>query len=248
MLTCGLLLVAAGCATYNSATGRNEVIFISTSQEVSAGHQIHGELSKKHKILKGTDEAARLERIGQKVARVSDRQDIEYQFNLIESDEINAFTVPGGHIYFYTGLFRQLNTDDQIAAVLGHEIGHSAAKHVVKKFQAALGYNVARNVVVNLLALKAPGLGNVAGMGADGLMTLASSSYGRQDEYEADRLGIKYLHLSGYDVNGMIQILTLLQAQDKGGKGGLVFLRTHPFAKDRVVAAQKTIDEVKKKY
>jgi metalloendopeptidase OMA1, mitochondrial len=242
-----LLGVITGCATYNTATGHNELIFISTSSEVKMGGQINQQLAGKNKIIKGTDEAKRLESIGQRLARISDRQDISYFFYLIESEEMNAFAVPGGHIYFYTGLFRKLGTDGAIAAVLGHEIGHVAAKHTVKKFQGAMGYNVVRSVALNVLAWKMPGVQNVAALGADGLMTLAMSAYGRQDEYEADRLGIKYLYLAGYDLNDMIKMFEVLQATDQK-QGTPLILRTHPFLKDRITAAKKEMGAVKEKY
>ncbi|HLD87981.1 MAG TPA: M48 family metalloprotease, partial [Candidatus Omnitrophota bacterium] len=212
-MSCFLLLT--GCATYNTATERNEVILISTSSEVAMARSIHSQISSQNKIISNTDETRRLERIGVRVARVSDRQDYQYHFYLIDSDEINAFTVPGGNIYFYTGLLRRLPSDDQVASVLAHEVGHCAAKHTVKKFQAGMGYDLARNVLVNILALKAPGVQSVAGLSADAVMNLATSAYSRRDEYEADRLGIKYLYLAGFDLNGMIQAFDVLQEATK---------------------------------
>ena len=241
------LLFFCGCATYNTATERNEVILISTSLEVAMARSIHGQIGLRNKILNNTDETRRLERIGARVARVSDRQDFQYHFYLIDSDEMNAFTVPGGDIYCYTGLLHRLPADDQVAAVLAHEVGHCAAKHTVKRFQVALGYNVARNVVVNILALKAPGVRSVAGLGADAVMNLATSAYSRRDEYEADRLGIKYLYLAGFDLNGMIQAFDILQEATKGDHMPLI-LRTHPFLKDRIMAARKEIEAVQKKF
>ena len=242
-----LLFFLSGCVTYNAATGRNEMIFISTSSEVQMGNQINNEISSKNRVLKDTEEAKRLETIGQRVARVSDRQDFQYHFHLIESNELNAFTVPGGHIYFYTGLFHKLMTDDQIASVLAHEIGHCAAKHTVKKFQGALGYSTVRNVVLRVIAWKVPGAQNIAALGANGLMKLAMTAYSRNDEYEADRLGIKYLYLAGFDLNGMIRVFNVLREAEQGKKVPLI-LRTHPFLKDRITAVQKEIADVKNKY
>lgn len=243
------LLFLCGCVTYNAATGRNEMIFVSTASEVQMGNQADREISAKNKILKDTPESKRLETLGQRVARISDRQDIQYRFHLIESDELNAYTVPGGHIYFYTGLFRKLATDDQIASVLAHEIGHCAAKHTIKRFQAAMQYNVARNVALRVLAWKVqvPGVQNIAALGADGIMNLAMGSYSRHDEYEADRLGIKYLYLAGFNLDGMIQAFEVLKVGDNTNKAPLI-LRTHPFIKDRIDAIKKEIPAVKEKY
>lgn len=239
-------LSVGGCATFNAATGRNEMILVSTSSELAMGDQIHRELSLKNKIIIDTPAAQRLDRIGKKLERVSDRQDFAYHFYLIDAPEVNAFTIPGGHIYFYTGLLEKLPTDDQVAAVLAHEIGHVAAKHTIKKFQASLGYGVARNVMVKILSIKAPGIENIASLGSDGLMKLAMSSYGRQDEHEADALGIKYLYLSGYDLNAMIQVFHVLEDADTS-QVPLIF-RTHPFPKDRIKSVMQDIEEVKSKY
>lgn len=154
-----IILTVAGCTTYNNATGRNEFIFISTSHEVSMGKSYHKELSRKEKIVTEGEEYDRLNRIGRKLTIISDRQDYQYRFFLVDKDELNAFTIPGGYIYFYTGLFRQLKSDDAIAAVLAHEMGHCSAKHVVKKFQAAQGYGWAKSIAFNVVDAFSPGQG-----------------------------------------------------------------------------------------
>lgn len=241
-----IVITSSGCVTYNAATGRNEMILVSTDSEVAMGRQANAQILTKSRLSPDKAKEERLNRIGQRLARVCDRQDYQYHFNLIENNELNAFTVPGGYIYFYTGLFDRLS-DDQVASVLAHEIGHCAARHTVKKFQAALGYNVARNVVMRVISYKVPGASSIVGLGADGIMSLATSAYGRQDEYQADKLGIKYMYLAGYDLNGMIQAFEVLQTADKSNKAPLI-LRTHPFIKDRIVAIKKEIAAVKEKY
>lgn len=236
----------SSCTTYNSATRRNEFIFISTPQEISMGLEAHRELASKYKIVTATEEAIRLERIGQRIARVSDRRDMPYYFYLIESDEINAFTIPGGRIYFYTGLFRKL-TDAQVAAVLAHELAHGSAKHTVKKFQAALGYNMVSSVVGRILETRAPGTASIASLGANTIAQLAMSAYGRQDEYEADRLGIKYLYLAGIDLNAMIETFYVLEKNTRKEYTPLI-LRSHPFIKDRIEAVKAEINQVSGRY
>ncbi len=244
-----VLLTCSGCATYNTATGRNEVIFISTSQEVAMGRDINKQIAGSNKIVSEGVEFDRLNNIGQRIARVSDRLDFQYHFYLIDKDEMNAFTVPGGYVYFYTGLFRKLPSDDAIAAVVAHEVGHCAAKHTVKKFQGQMGYDVVRNVALRVLAWKVPmpGVQNIAALGADSLVGIAMTAYSRHDEYEADKLGIKYLYLAGFDLNGMIKTFEVLKEADKGGKMPL-FLRTHPLAQDRIEAAKKEIATIKEKF
>lgn len=237
MLAC----VLSGCAslgTYNPATGRNEFIFISTPEEVSLGNQVHQKLDDQFEFSNEATKVERLRRIGQRVARVSDRQDYTYRFFLVEKDEMNAFTTPGGNIYLFSGLMDKLTEDEQIASVLAHEVGHCAARHTVKKFQAALGYNLIGNIVLGQVGGEKAQ--QVASLSSNMVMNLVFSAYGRKDEYEADRLGIKYMRLAGYDPNASIAALEILQRESKGGGGPLV-LRSHPYLHDRIEALKQEI-------
>ena len=240
------LCVLMGCSTtYNPATGRNELIFISTPEEVALGENVHQQLSQQYKFSKDRTKEDRVNRIGQRLAQVSDRQDFVYHFYLIEKDELNAFTTPGGNIYFFSGLYDKLSTDEEIAGVLSHEIGHTAARHTVKKFQAALGYNLVGSLVLNQLE---PGAGQQAvSLSSSLVMNIIFSSYGRQDEFQADRLGVKYMHLAGYNPHGMLDTLEVLKKEDKGGGGPLLF-RSHPYTKDRIEAVKKEIASVDQQF
>ncbi|MCH7590548.1 M48 family metalloprotease [PVC group bacterium] len=229
-----------GCAslgTYNPATGRNEFIFISTPEEISLGNSIHRQLTKQFRISNQTAADERIHRIGRHLAQVSDRRDYQYHFFLVEKDEMNAFTIPGGRIYIFSGLIDKLTSDDQIASVLAHEIGHCAARHTVKKFQAALGYNLISSIVLRKIG---GGAQQIASMSSNMIMNIVFSAYGRQDEYEADRLGIKYLHLAGYDPKASIETLEILQREPKGDGAPLV-LRSHPYLSDRIDAVKEEI-------
>jgi predicted Zn-dependent protease len=233
-----LALVLAGCATtYNPATEQREFILISTGQEVDMGEQIHQQIGQQYPLVSKGRHWERLQRIGSKLAPVSDRQDYQYHFYLIDKDELNAFTTPGGNIYFYTGLLDKLTTDAQVASVLAHEIGHCAARHTVKKFQAALGYNIIGSIVLSQIGGAAQQL---ASLSSNAVMQIVFSSYGRKDEYEADRLGVKYMHLAGYDLDGMIKTLEVLEAESHGSDVPL-FLRSHPYLDDRITAVKEEI-------
>ena len=240
-----LFIQLTGCATYNAATGRKEFIFISTDAEVSMGQSFDAQLKGEYPFSHDARKTARIERIGQRLAQVSDRQDFAYHFTLIAKDELNAFTIPGGRIYFFEGLYDKLSSDDQIAAVLAHEIGHSAARHTVKKFQAALGYDFVARVLLSQVANDTAR--QLASLGGGFIVNVAMSAYGRQDEFEADRLGIKYMRLAGYNLNGMIQTFEILKANSKGSEPPAI-LRTHPHLDDRIKAVEKELQDVNAKY
>ncbi len=243
-IVCCLLSVVfllSGCAslgTYNPATGRNEFIFISTPQEISLGNDVHQKLTDEFEFSDQTAKAEKIRRIGRALAKVSDRQDYEYHFFFVEKDELNAFTTPGGNIYIFSGLAEKLKTDDQIASVLAHEIGHCAARHTVKKYQAALGYNLVGGIVLGQVGGEKAQ--EIASMSSNMIMNLVFSKYGRQDEYEADRLGVKYLRLAGYDPKASIETLEILQKESKD-PGGPTVLRTHPHLPDRIRAVKEQI-------
>ncbi len=242
-------LIFTGCSTlgtYNPATGRSEFILIPTSEEVLMGQSIHAQILTENQLSTNEESLARVDRVGQRLALLSDRQDYPYHFFLIEKDEFNAFTTPGGNIYFYTGLLNHLETDDQVASVLAHEIGHCAARHTVKKFQAALGYNLLGSIIFSQFEMGAIAQ-KIAGLSSNAVMNIVFSAYGRQDEFEADRLGIKYMYLAGYKLEAMGETFEILK---KGSKeeGPPLILRSHPYLEDRIEAAKKEIETVEAKY
>ena len=239
------LFFLEGCASfgvYNAATGRRELIVIPIDVEVTMGQDVHKAIVSKYHLSGREDQLLRLNNIGQRISQISDRQDYEYHFYLIEKDEMNAFTTPGGNIYFFSGLLDKFETDDEIAAVLAHEIGHCAAAHVIKKYQAALGYNIIGGLVFRQLSLKEKTQKLVLA-GSNTIMELISSAYSRSDEYEADQLGLKYMFLAGYDINGMIKTLEILHKEAKRSKTPLL-LRTHPYLEDRISAVKKEIHSI----
>ena len=238
----------SGCTTINPATGRKEMIWISTPQEISMGESIHKELSQQFEFSYDSQVLARVQSIGAKLATVSDRQDFQYKFFVIEKDELNAFTVPSGRIYFYKGLLDKLVTDDEVAFVLAHEIGHSAARHTVKKFQASLGYGLLMNLILSQVG---EGAQSVAGEASGAVMNVVFSAYGRKDEYQADSLGVKYMYLAGYDLQGAVKALAALEVEEKKGAGAAgmpLILRTHPFVADRIIAITNEIALTENKY
>lgn len=238
-------VLTGGCATYNAATGRSEFIFVPTGSEVTMGQDLHNQLQTQYTFSSESKVTARLNRIGQRLAVVSDRQDYAYQFHVIEKDELNAFTTPGGHIYVYSGLINKLEDDDALAGVVAHEIGHCAARHTIKKFQAALGIDLLGTLLLGQIEQESTK--RIAAMGAGAAVSIAMSAYSRQDEHEADRLGVKYLYLAGFKPEGMVATLEVLQAEAKDGEIPL-FLRSHPYLKDRVTAVKAEIAQIKTKY
>ncbi len=185
-------LLLMGCTTiYNPATGRQETV-LNTSVERSLGSLARQQMGL-HSLRVGAvpdHEMARVTRIGKQLATVSDRRDIPYRFGVIEKKSLNAFTLPDGTIYVHTGLLEKA-TDQEVAAVLAHEVGHIAARHAAKHLQADLG------ITLLLSIAGAAGAGADSARMVNSLYGLFRNGFSRQDELEADRLAIRYTQRAG---------------------------------------------------
>lgn len=234
-----MTLVLSGCATYNPATGRREVLLIDTDTEVNLGAEMAGQISKEMKIADDKVVQRRLDGIGNRIAEVSDRKDLKYSFKIIKDKEFNAFTIPGGTIYVNTGLLEAAN-DDELAAVIGHEVGHVAARHAAKRMQAVLGYQLVTSIAFGAKA-------QVQIMEAtDVVFNVVVLGYGRKDELLADKLGIKYSSAAGFNPNGMVTFFRKLKKQGEAGGAQLVFLSSHPPIDQRIKLAQEEIEALNK--
>jgi predicted Zn-dependent protease len=149
--------------------------------------------------------------VGEKLASVSHRDDLVYRFTVLDSPVINAFALPGGYIYITRGLMAYLNSEAELAAVLGHEIGHVTARHGVRQQSAAQAANIGYTVGSLLIPeLRNAGSQNIFNMLGGALL----SGYGREHELESDRLGAEYLARAGYDPSAMIDVISVLKNQE----------------------------------
>ncbi|MBU0548405.1 MAG: septum formation protein Maf [Candidatus Omnitrophica bacterium] len=238
-LIAGVFFIIAGCSTeYNLATKQEEKYYYSTDKEVQMGRAIDLQVQKEYKFTNDPLQQKRVEDIGKKIAAVSDRKEIDYYFQVLEDDQVNAVSLPGGYIYVNSGLLDKVSNDDELACVLAHEVGHIVARHSIKKLQAMQGYSVLR-----LLVAVTPGTGEV-GTAADVAFTQFLLGYSREDELLADQLGARYAKLAGYDPHGMIAFLTKLQDISRRMPiGEKSYYRTHPYVPDRIRVVKQEMGE-----
>ena len=233
LAACSILM--SGCATlYNPATEKQEIVLITTPMEIALGKNTAMQVAKQYAFIKDPVRVSKITEIGEKLAKVSDRTDLKYHFAVVEDKEINAFTMPGGYIYINSGLISIVENDDELACVIGHEIGHVAARHIAKKLQTQLGYDILMNIALRNA--------NVHEMqqAIDVTFNLVELGYSRDDELLADRLGAKYAYKAGYDPKAMITFLKKLQGKDKADLGP-IFLRSHPYTSKRIEMMQQQI-------
>jgi predicted Zn-dependent protease len=203
-------LAVGGCAT-NPVTGRPDLVLMSEQQEVALGRQAHEEILKRYRVYPDPALQNYVAEVGQRIAANAHRQDIGYRFTLLDSTEINAFALPGGYIYITRGLLAYLNSEAELAAVLGHELGHVTARHSVRQQSAAQ----AASLGTGLLSIFFPQLG-YAGLGQtiDLLGSALLRGYGREMELEADGLGAEYLARAGYAPEAMLAVIGTLKNQE----------------------------------
>lgn len=225
-------LMLSGCATeFNTATGRQETLMYGDDKENAMGASIALQVEKEMKLDNRVDINERVERVFNKIVAVCDRKDLVFTVRVIDEDELNAFSLPGGYVFINRGLIEKMDNDDQLAAVLGHEVGHITAKHSLKRIQGAYGATVLE------LASAASGNGALAA----GISLTANSllfKNSREDEFQSDRLGVKYMRLAGYNPLEMKKMLgKLLADQMKGPTRPLNYWRTHPYIPARMSQA-----------
>ena len=232
-------LFLSGCSTeYNIVTGKEEIFYYSTDREVQMGEAISKQVEKEYKLVDDPLIQKRVEDIGKKIAGVSDRKEIDYHFKVLDDEEVNAVSLPGGFVYVNKGLIDKIDNDDELAGVLAHEVGHIVARHSIKKLQALQGYSILR-----ILVAQAPAAGAV-GNAADAAFLELLLGYAREDELLADQLGTRYAKLAGYDPHGMIKFLEKLQEINR--RKPLMprsYFKTHPYVPDRIRVVKQELGE-----
>jgi len=201
-----LLPLLAACAK-NPATGNQDFVMMSESEELKVGQQVFNEMRKNMVLLPENDPLAQyVDRVGQKIAATADRKDLFFRFYVVDDDTINAFALPGGYIFIHRGLINHLNNEAELAAVLGHEAGHVTARHSVQQISKARAYQTA--MMVTSIFVPIP---QAAGMLSDVMATAILKGYGRDAELQSDELSIRYLARAGYDPHATIGILKTLK-------------------------------------
>lgn len=208
----------------------------SKKEEVRIGQEIAAEVEKTYRLDPDPNVQRRVQLIGQRLMAVAGDKDFKYAFKVLSEKEINAFALPGGPIYVFRGLVDAVGEDDDmLACVLGHEMAHINRRHANKQYTKGLWASV-------LISLGTKG--KVRDI-AEITSALLELKYSRQDEYEADRLGIEYAYKAGYDPNGIVRFFELLKSKEKGGdEGVLANLRTHPLTENRIWRARQHIEQI----
>jgi predicted Zn-dependent protease len=236
------LLVLTACAT-NPATGEKEVSLMSEAQEIALGQEMDVQVRKEMGVYNDPSLQKYVESIGKKLARESERPDLPWHFTIVDIPAVNAFALPGGYIYITRGILPFLRDEAQLAGVVGHEIGHVTARHSAQQYTKATGATLG----LTLLSIFVPEARPIQGVAEQALGVLFLK-YGRDDELQADRLGVRYTAAADWNpagVAGMLNTLQRLEQATGSRKGVPNWLSTHPAPEDRVEQIQPIIQQAR---
>ena len=241
-------LIALSCLTAcfgtNPVTGKSQFTLMSKQQEIALGKQQYAPSIQSQGGAYAVDKelTSYLNRIGQSLARHSAQPDLPYEFVVINNDVPNAWALPGGKIAFNTGLLFELEDEAQLAAVVGHEIVHAAARHGAEQMATATGFNLL--ALLTATQTDNPLYRQAIGLGAAG----ATARYGRDNELEADYYGINYMVAEGYDPQGAVELQQAFVrlSKESGGRSDWFsnLFASHPPSEQRVIANQKRADQL----
>lgn len=206
--------------------GTAQLILISRNQEIEIGREVAKEIEREYGLWDDPEQTRRVERIGRSLVAVCDRKDMPYTFKILDEEkELNAITAPGGFIYITKALLKALESDDEVAFVLGHEVGHVSGDHIRKQISQAMAGSL-------LLDILTGGSGRLIQLGSDIMFTLYQRGYSRNHERDADTRGVRYMKAAGY--NPVASITALKKLGMERYKGINKWFATHPDVPSRV--------------
>ena len=228
-----------GSSEYNEITGETQRVAMSPDQEIALGLQSAPQMARQHGGLHPDTAAQRqIDEIGARLVHMSAARETgwNWEFHLLrDSDTVNAFALPGGQIFITAALYKRLESEDQIAGVLGHEIGHVIARHGAEhlaKQQLTQGLTGAATV-----AAGSQGMGRMAQM----IGQMVNMKYGREDELESDKLGVRFMVEAEYNPHALIRVMEILAEASGGGSRQPEFFSSHPNPENRIERIKEEI-------
>ncbi|HTE20201.1 MAG TPA: M48 family metallopeptidase, partial [Armatimonadota bacterium] len=223
--TLALLTLAATLPTPRPAEAR----IIGRGAEISIGRETASMVEEFFVVDKDPAAVARVRGIGRRLAATVKDADFPFEFHVVESAEVNAFALPGGFIYVFRGLLQLVPNDDALAFVLAHEISHVTRRHSMRQFEKNLLLSAGITAI-----LSGTGTGGGVGTAAQVAQTVASLSFTRHDETDADVHGIETLTRAGYNPRSAVEAMMLVKRAGGDGKGIPALLRSHPAPDSRI--------------
>jgi len=212
------------------------IVNINEATEIDIGRQAASDIERQYGVVNDPVQTPRVQRIGRAIAAVSDRPNLPWSFKILNTNQVNAFALPGGPVYVTRGLLAQGVSDNELAGVIGHEIAHTQERHAVDAIERAMTYQLLSELVLG----DAGALRVATDLAVQYALELPRS---REAEYESDSIGIRLAYNAGYPANGMVLFLQRLQALSSGTRTP-EWMSTHPLTADRIARAQTIAAQV----
>jgi predicted Zn-dependent protease len=230
-----------GCAT-NPVTGRSQLMLVSETDEITMDKQAAPhQFSFDYGPVRDASLNSYVNNVGQRLAATSHRPDMPYSFRVVNANYVNAYAFPGGSIACTRGIMLGIDNEAELAALLGHEIGHVNARHTASRMSTQILAGTIAGVGGSVIGAKYGGTwgslaGGIGGFGVGALL----ASYSRDDERQADSLGMEYMTRAGYNPDGMVGLMEVLNAQHQSDPSALeVMFATHPMSSERLATARQ---------
>ena len=224
----------------NRNINKGSINFTSLEKEIALGRQLSAEVERQSKLLTDPQVTEYVNRIGQNIVRNSDAK-VPFTIKVIDSEEVNAFALPGGFFYVNSGLILAADDEAELAGVMAHEIAHVAARHGTEQQSKGQLLDYASIPLIFVGGAIGYGVRQAAGL----LVPMTFLKFSRKAEEEADYLGMQYLYKSGYDPSAMVSFFEKLQAKEKAKPGSVSTLfSTHPPTADRIQLVNQNIESV----
>lgn len=230
----GLVATASACAT--SGVNKGDFNLVSYQEEWQLGAQLEQDISQQLPVINDGPALEYLNRLGQRIVAQTELAQAPWEFHIVADPRINAFNIPGGHVYVNTGLFQAADNVAELVGVLSHEVSHGVARHGTEQLSKAYGFNIIAGLALGANPpLYQQLVTQIVGAGA-------FAKFGRDAEREADFLGVRYMHDAGYDPHGMVTMFQELLSQRQTSPGAVdQFFASHPLTEERIANVREYI-------
>lgn len=216
------VLGLAGCASSGGSS-------VSIEQEWQVGQQMADQVAQQVRFVNDPVANSYVRSVGERIHAQTPMANLPFTFHIVDDADINAFSIPGGHVYVNRGLVTSANKADELASVLAHEISHNVARHVVKQIERQQQISAIGSILLG----QSPGA--LQQIAAEIVAGGAMARFSRADEKEADELGLRFMTAAGYNPQGMVDMFNILMAQEKSQPGKVArFFMDHPLTQDRI--------------
>jgi len=241
-------LLLTGCLGKTPVTNRNQIVFMSPQEESKLGADSYRKILADSKISDDRFQTKRIKEIGRRIAKAANKPDFNWEFNLVEDSQINAFCLPGGKVVVYTGILNISQNDDQLATVMSHEVAHALARHGAERMSHQQVSNAIGQIGSILMQGYAPEYSSTFNAAySTGVNVGVMLPFSRSHETEADEIGVHLMYKAGYNINEAVNFWKNMKKIKGNAPSENSFFSTHPSDDERIHNIAVLVEKIQKK-